>query len=172
MINLGLAWGVAANISKDIQYKEKEVDLIPKMTGDLDSPVTTNDYLLRTHVIDNQTMLKGIINKQSLSILAIGSGFAFMSIGFALFLIGADGAFKFQGEHSGAKIVVSSTAPGIACFVLAALLVGIGITRTTQLNIKPTKYVNISEQRSSDIRIHDYPLLSDECPEGEPTCEE
>jgi len=133
--NLGFAWFMALEAGSTIWLGPNDIDVLERLAGPIAGQTEgekVNALVLRTHVIDVQVNIKAVQNKQSLVLVAIGSGFALMALGFALFLIGADGAFKLGAEGAGSKLLVTGTAPGLFCFFLAALLILVGITRTQQ----------------------------------------
>lgn len=144
IINLGIAWKVASTALTEIPMSSTDIENILSLSKDIYDPlIHANNIQLRTHVINTQVHLKGVTNKQSIIVVAIGSGFALMAIGFALFLIGADGAFSIQSETSSNKLVFTATAPGLLCFVLAALLIGMGLTRKHEINLGGSQYVSV-----------------------------
>ena len=157
--NLGLAWYVADKALNEIPISNNDVEEIKSLSSDLIDPnIYANNLNLRVHAINTQVHLKGITNKQSIIIVSIGSGFAFIAIGFALFLIGADGALHVKNESIDSKLMLSATAPGIVCFVLAAILIFMGVTREYKLDIGNTKFLNINEvQYSNENTEQDYP---------------
>jgi len=92
--------------------------------------------ILRVHAIDAVINTKLIANKQALILVAFAGAFALASVGFALFLLGADGAFKVRAEHGGGgKLLLMGTAPGLLCFLLATVLISLGITHRSQVTL-------------------------------------
>jgi hypothetical protein len=134
LLNLGASWYVAGTAISSLKFSDQDAKYIQTIAADL---VDVNQRVaLRIYATNTQAHLKGIVNKQAIIIVCFGSAFAFMAIGFALFLIGADGAFKFQAAtDQKANLLLSSTAPGLACFLFAAVLIGIGVTTKYELNI-------------------------------------
>lgn len=141
--NLAMAWVVAGRALDAVPMSQQDVQQIISLTADVTDPVIhANNMQLRTQAINTQVHLKGVTNKQSIIIVAIGSGFALMAIGFALFLIGADGAFTVNATSPQASLVITSTAPGLLCFVLAVLLIGYGVSRKYDINLGNSQYVS------------------------------
>lgn len=83
----------------------------------------------KTHVfinrlLDADTQARVIQSRQSVVVVAMSAAFALIAIGFALFVMGAEGAFKVQGQVADrGALVVKATAPGILCFVLATCVI-------------------------------------------------
>jgi len=151
--NLGLAWLVASNAIEQIPFSNDDIALIVGLSADVtDSRIQANNIQLRTHAINTQVHLKGVTNKQAISVVAIGSGFAMMSIGFALFLIGADGAFTLKATEGDRNLVFSSTAPGLLCFLLASILIIYAITRDYEINLGSSQYVSTAGQTTIQPR--------------------
>ena len=97
-----------------------------------------------------QVLQKGIANRHALASLSIACGIALFAIGFSLFLIGADGAFKAQASHGGSfAVAASGTAPGLLCFVAATVLVGIGATRVHKLGIGEVRLPTVTSTRNA-----------------------
>ena len=134
ILNLGASWYFAGAAIERLEFSDQDARYLQTLGADL---LDTNERVaLRLYATSTQAHLKGIVNKQAIIIVCFGSAFAFMAIGFALFLIGADGAFQFQAEtDQKAKLIFSSTAPGLLCFLFAAVLVAIGVTTKYELNI-------------------------------------
>lgn len=79
----------------------------------------THFFLLR--LLDTELMIRTIQNQQALNVVALAVAFALMAVGFALFVMGAEGAFQLEGRHpSAGNVVAKATAPGLLCFVLSA----------------------------------------------------
>lgn len=86
--------------------------------------------------------VKLIANKQGLVLACFGGAFALAAIGFSLFIIGADGAFKVSAT-SGAKarLVFSGTAPGLLCFLIFGWLIIKGIEQQSAMNLPSLRYI-------------------------------
>lgn len=143
MINLGLAWYIADKALNEIPISNEDIKEIKLLSSDLnDTEVYSNNLQLRVHALNAQVHLKGITNKQSIIIVSFGSGFAFIAIGFALFLIGADGALKVKQNDADSKLMISATTPGIVSFLFAAILIFYGVSRKHKLELGTTEFLN------------------------------
>ena len=82
--------------------------------------------------LDANLALRSMANHHTMLVAALGVAFAIVSIGFALFVMGARGALEVQGDIPGDQrgtLVLKATAPGLVCFVLATTIV-LSITQT------------------------------------------
>jgi hypothetical protein len=91
--------------------------------------------ILRVHAIDAAINIKLVANKQAIILVAFAGAFALAAVGFALFLIGADGAFSLEQGAGSGRLLLTGTAPGLLCFFLATALIWTGITHPAQINI-------------------------------------
>lgn len=133
--SLGLAWKDASETTSNLSFGENDVEIV-RSISELGHTGSGNDQNLVVHTLNTIVHLKAITNHQSLAGLAIAAGSAFWAIGFALFLLGSDGAFQIQFEGKGdSKLVFYATAPGLLCFVLGAALIGLGATRKQELRL-------------------------------------
>ncbi|GGI95342.1 hypothetical protein GCM10007978_36280 [Shewanella hanedai] len=149
--NLGLVWYETDKALNQLPISSEDINVIKSVSdGPLHSTIQSNNQKLRVHAINITLIMKGIINKQSIIIVCIGSAFSFIAIGFALFLIGADGAFKLNATHGEAKVVMSATAPGLACFLFAAILISIAATR--EFKLEPG-HITMLEQEAPQINV-------------------
>lgn len=145
--NLAAAWYETNKAMNSMALSDDEIKQIITVSNVAEHPYFKgNKQAIRVHAMDLTYVLKGIINKQMIIVVCLGAGFALLAIGFALFLIGADGAFKLKAQSAEHNLVLSSTAPGVLCFVLAAILIGIAATR--EVSIDP-----------GDIKLNDLPTL-------------
>lgn len=122
---------------------------------------TVYDTHLVAHILDVQAHLKGITNRQSLGLMGVAVGVALFAIGFGLFVLGADAAFKLQAEGKGAgTVVLQSSSPAILCFVLGTIIAAIGVTRPHSLDIGvfgppdiPTPFPKTDAERVALLRM-------------------
>lgn len=102
-------------------------------------PDGMHQAILRAHAIDAIANLKLVANKQGIILVAFSAAMALGAIGFALFILGADGAFTLNAQSGGggnsSKLVFSGTAPGLLCMLLAAILIGMGIAHRSRLDL-------------------------------------
>ena len=128
IINFGASWKLAFNMEKSFHFSKDDAEVVNIMAKE-----TGNSNL----VISSQSHLKVLANKHSIVLLAVGAGFSLIAIGFALFLIGADGAFKIHAERgSDNKLLISGTAPGLLCFILATVIISVCINHKYELKIE------------------------------------
>lgn len=135
LCNMAFAWVVMSNATANIQFNEQ--DRISAVALSSNAGNHENEAILRIHAIDAVTNIKFIANKQAIVLSAFAGAFGLCAAGFALFLIGADGAFQFNASQgtNGAQIVLSGTAPGLFCFLIAGILIIAGILHRTDLNL-------------------------------------
>lgn len=139
-LNLGAAWYFSHETSQSLRLSSADLapfkDWLVGHGHESLSPEARYDLSARAlHIV---AYSKAIANKQGLVLACFGAAFALGAIGFSLFVIGADGAFKASaGTSDKAKLVLSGTAPGLLCFVIGGLLVNQGITQRTQFELPP-----------------------------------
>lgn len=156
-LSIGLAWKQSADASANLAFGQRDAGVIGSITRL--APGADNEALV-VHTLNAMVNLKSITNYHALGVLAIGAGAAFLAIGFALFLIGADGAFQIQYEAKGDnKIAFYATAPGLLCFVLSAFLIGVGATLKHEMQLGDYQ----SEGQSENVQ-----LASQSPPKAEP----
>lgn len=139
-INLALAWSFAFETQKKLTVS---VDEFKPYASWLDNSRTTGmsteaKYDLAARALHLVALSKMIANKNGIVLSCFGAAFALSALGFALFLLGADGAFKVLAETPGkASVAITGAAPGLLCFVLAAWLVVVGVKRESTLSLPP-----------------------------------
>ncbi|MEM7011729.1 MAG: hypothetical protein AAF585_09615 [Verrucomicrobiota bacterium] len=142
LINMGLAWKVMfdtrASLTKPMI-----------LSGTNDSPnletlsatfqdMKANELAALTRTLDNNIHLKAISNKQSLVVVTMASAFSLVAIGFALFVMGIEGSFRFNAESQQlGKILLASGSPGLACFLFAGIILSVAVTQKTSLDMRP-----------------------------------
>jgi len=134
------AWGSIGTTQSTMQLQAETIRTLGTVAQevtkapDLEMQAFNTTSLL-THLADNQAQLQHITNHQSLALLGIGLAISLLAIGFALFLLGADGAFRLHAAgRNDNSLMFQSTAPGLLCFLLAAILIGMSMTRSSQLD--------------------------------------
>lgn len=134
-LSIGLAWKDASEANRNLAFGQKDVEAISSIAR-VGQSGTISDQTFVVHVLNVIVHRKAITNHQALGGLAIGAGSAFLAIGFALFLLGADGAFQIQYEGKGdSKLAFYATAPGLLCFMLSASLIAFGATRKHEIQL-------------------------------------
>lgn len=89
-----------------------------------------NETILLARAIEADAHLKFVTNKQTILVVGMAAGFAFLAIGFSLFVMGIRGAFHFAfGRSDASSIVLRSTSPGVFCFFLGAVVLTAALTR-------------------------------------------
>ncbi|MCP3904322.1 MAG: hypothetical protein GY715_11885 [Planctomycetes bacterium] len=139
-----LIWGVVSwrAVNDDMRFDGKDYDELAKFFAGIQSG-TNHDTYLMTHVIDLHVQMQRITNDQGLKSLAVSMCVALIAVGFALFLLGADGTFALAAEDkSGPSVTLQGTAPGLLCFALAAIVMGIVVTTGADLKITPGQLPN------------------------------
>jgi hypothetical protein len=142
-LNLGVAWYMSNGALQSLKLAETDmapfVSSIEKAAGkdgtQLDASARHDLAARAMHIV---ALTKLVSNKQGLVVVCFGGAFALAAMGFALFVIGADGAFQVTADSSEkARIVLSGTAPGLLCFLLASWLVVTGVKDKSQIDLPP-----------------------------------
>ena len=124
-LNMAGAWwlalGAADNVARPL-VPDGETSAVARVL-DSHGGASANSHTLLNRVVDAEIQIRTAQNGQTLSVVAMAGSFAMMSIGFALFVMGAEGAFQLEGSApTGGNLVLKSTAPGVICFALATLV--------------------------------------------------
>ncbi|MEZ6242692.1 MAG: hypothetical protein R3B57_06570 [Phycisphaerales bacterium] len=97
---------------------------------------TAHDTFILVHNLNLLVQVRRVLNEQALNAVALGGATALLAIGFALFVIGIDGAFTVHGTAgTQGSVVLQGSAPGLLCFTLAAGLLALAMVRDTPLKI-------------------------------------
>jgi hypothetical protein len=138
VLNLLAAWYFAQRMHGNLDLSKVDFQPFVDWMG-LDAHLKLSSmqlYDLSARSIHIVAISKMIANKQSLVLACFGAGFALAAIGFALFVIGADGAFQISSTAPNkAQLVISGTAPGLLCFLLCGLLVLVGIRERSHMTL-------------------------------------
>jgi hypothetical protein len=95
-----------------------------------------SERLLRAKALDALANIKLVTNKQATIIVGFSGAFSLLAMGFALFVLGADGAFRATVDgYKGVTLMLGSTAPGLLCFVLATGIVVTGVLHKSELTL-------------------------------------
>ena len=129
---------------------KKKLNPLSILAGEGNSTLSSRDFAV--HVV---AQIENITINTSLSYTTAGIAIGLVSIGFALFVIGADGAFKVMGSTPDMKLVISSTAPGILCFVLAFFLVCIVNWKPTGLDLKSSGETRYSVKNFTEDELNE-----------------
>ena len=140
------SWSLARRSADRLGIEKSDGALISSMSGACEQEGSTKAkcitdpnarVALQFRALETYAHLKAISNQQSVGVLAIGAGMALISVGFSLFLIGAEGAFKLRASSPGRSndnVMLYGTAPGLLAFALATVIIGIGATRRHDLS--------------------------------------
>lgn len=123
--NMAGAWWLALVAAEDMARPLVSDDSVTVVSRVLDSQegASANGYTLLNRMVDAEIQIRTVQGTQTLCVVAMAGSFAMMAIGFALFVMGAEGAFQLEGQApAGGNLVLKSTAPGILCFALAAIV--------------------------------------------------
>lgn len=165
-INLAFAWTFAFQTGRSLGVSENEFKPYASWLDNTRTSAMTPEakYDLAARTLHLIALSKMIANKQGIVLACFGAAFALAALGFALFLLGADGAFKVMAETSAkTSVAVTGTAPGLLCFVLAAWLVVVGVKRESKLELPPllVQYATgaastaASECQHEDLNTHE-----------------
>ena len=158
VLNLGFAWYFAFTAESQLQLQAKDVLPLQDWLRILMSNSTTTQIVqheLLARGMNIMVMLKLMANKHSLVLTCFGAAFALAAIGFSLFVIGADGAFKIMANSSpNTKLAVTGTAPGLLCFVLSALLICVGVTQKIAFNLPLLPYPMLQESAKQPAPVN------------------
>ncbi len=123
-----------------------------------------NHFVFKNRVLDTELLARAVQNRNAVTVVGTGLAFSLVAVGFALFVLGADGAFKLEvdGKDRG-KIIFNSTAPGLLCFILAAFLGWTALSDNSQLQLSSLPIVSDGNQ---DSNVSDA-IRRTECASGE-----
>ena len=156
------AWVLASQIGENVRYTKEDEELVSALTDGIVDPL--HQVILRAHALDTLANIKVVINKQAITLVSFAGAFALMAIGFALFMIGADGAFQLSANaESNARLVFSGTAPGLLCFLLAAFMIVAGIFHRYDLQLGELRLTGEPPRRSANVLAKCANQVGDEC---------
>jgi hypothetical protein len=141
IVNMAFAWSVVNRTvdSIDTQLMSGGV-LIPENGVSIGhmNEAAPNTMAYMGKLAEVHVLLKAASNMQMIQVVAMACAFGLLAIGFALFVMGIESAFdmNIQSQALG-KVVISATAPGLACFVLVALIIGITIATRGEMKLEP-----------------------------------
>ena len=94
------------------------------------SDANANVIITVNHLIDAQVLYKVALNKHNMIIVAMATSFGLVAVGFALFVMGIEGAFEFQSNAGEVgRVILKATSPGLLCFLLAAAIMFYALNR-------------------------------------------
>ncbi len=139
-INLALAWSFAFETQNKLAVTADEFKPYASWLDNTRTSTMSTEakYDLAARARHLVALSKMIANKQGIVLACFGAAFALSALGFALLLLGADGAFKVLAETPGkASVAITGAAPGLLCFLMAAWLVVVGVKRESTLELPP-----------------------------------
>lgn len=143
VLNLSAAWWFAHTTEQSLALTEGDFKpfllWIKESSAATLSPESRYDLVARAmHIV---ALGKLVANKQGIVLACFGAAFALAAIGFSLFIIGADGAFKVMAKSSTkSSVAITGTAPGLLCFVICGWLVSVGVHHQSQLHLPPMRF--------------------------------
>ena len=137
-MSLAFAAWIMEDAFRNMQFSQQDQEVVNRLLGDTTDPV--HKSILRAHAIDTVANLKQLANRQSIIVVAFAGAFALSAVGIALFLLGADSAFKMQAGQGkgGMQLMLAGTAPGILCLLLAVTLMAIAVAYRSSVNLAST----------------------------------
>ncbi len=94
-----------------------------------------NVHIFAQQLIGLDTTLRAISNRHVILIVAMASAFSFVAIGFALFVMGIESAFTLSaGDEKHGSVILKASAPGLACFLFATIIVTAAIMCQTSID--------------------------------------
>lgn len=145
VINLAVAWFFAFRMGESLRLDASDLQPFTAWMATGGGSTVSGDakYDLAARSLHIVAFVKLIANKQGLVLACFGGAFALAAIGFALFIIGADGAFKVSaGANDKARLVLSGTAPGLLCFLICGWLISQGIKEKSTMNLPPLAHMS------------------------------
>lgn len=143
LLNMGAAWFLIRSSNKFV---------MTGLIGDSKSSSATNEVLNQARtatweklifldrIVEYDVNHRNIANKQTIVIVAMAASFSFVAIGFALFVMGVEAAYTISGNSPKESLVIQATSPGLVCFLLAAIVVCVAITRRTEVLFSPVEF--------------------------------
>jgi hypothetical protein len=96
--------------------------LLPALSSSSDDQMRILDFLTAMQSEDDISDAQD----HSITVVVLAFSFSALAIGFALFVMGAQGAFALGHEHKDlGSLVVKTTSPGLLIIVSAAILMGV-----------------------------------------------
>lgn len=138
LANMTIAWAltIRANtlISQPLvsdgggdQTVVKALSLLPKADA--------NTHIFAQQLIGLDATLRTISNRHILMVIAMASAFSLIAVGFSLFVMGIESAFTISsGKENTGTVAMKATAPGLACFLFATLIVVTSVMRQTDIH--------------------------------------
>lgn len=136
-LNLVAAWHFAGKTESALALSAEDMMPFHAWVAKVDQKNLSSDarYDLGARAMTLVVSLKLVSNKQALVLTSFGGAFALLAIGFALFIIGADGAFKvIASSPDSSRVAITGTAPGLLCFLISGVLIWNGVQHKSELH--------------------------------------
>lgn len=118
--------GIAA-LKDDVSYKTSTTELVSEFSDVSKKMDSANDYALFSLMYVEHANQKTMINKQIMKAAIVHTGFAVISIGMMLIILGInDGGLEGTAEANSLKFDFKTGSTGVGVFVIGALMATAG----------------------------------------------
>lgn len=165
LVNMIVAWWVVCSSKQFIATPMPNAALASMPAGR--GPV--NQLIFASRMEEINVHLRAMANQQTTVIIGMASSFSFVAVGFALFVMGIRSAFSFSGAAGpNHRLVLSSTSPGILCFVLSAGIMLFALSRPIALQLGGLSF-QPEDNHGVETATPPNPDLTNLAPNGRPT---
>lgn len=144
-----------ASLGKDVGYTNAHEDLTHTLSTAKQSLANGNDYALFSLLYTENANQKTMVNKQIMKVSIMQIGFAVMSVGMMLIILGFnDGGASGVAEVSGMKFDFKSGSTGVVVFLAGALMATAGGVLKNEYNTVPIPeyvYVESNQEYTKSI---------------------
>lgn len=151
LINIACAWWTMFSTSDHIAARP-EGHVGSEFTAELEKAsgaTATNLVQLRIRSLEAEVHLKAVSNKQAMVVTAMAGAFSLIAVGLALFVMGAKGALEITVDSPDrGKLLLQATTPGLACFILAAVVICFAVSQRSAIELRPYELQVDSRQRA------------------------
>lgn len=124
-VNMGFAWYVTLNSIQTMRQQG---------IGALDQQKLEPSQIRMLEIKFYEEVVKG---RQLVLIVGMSTGFGMMAIGFALFVLGITSGYGITGETgSSVNLALTSSSPGLLCFLLSTAIMIVAMTRPMSANLE------------------------------------
>jgi hypothetical protein len=154
LLNMGAAWTIIWSSDKSVmQGLVSKEDSATKKALDLAGDSSGEKLIFLDRIVQNDLNHRNIANKQIAVIVAMAASFSLIAIGFALFVMGVEAAYTISGKSLTGSLVIGATSLGLVCFLLAAIVIGIAITRRTEVTFAPMELGETSNPEAKPVLL-------------------
>lgn len=111
----------------------------PPPSGATTDALSSDRLVLLDRLIKADFYQRLIGNNQTLQIAGMALAFSFLALGFSLYVLGIRGAFSLSvgqsDPNSSARLAFAASTPGLLCFLLAAVITCIALTRDFDVSL-------------------------------------